>query len=228
MIANALSFHPRMSECPFSRTFDLPRFSSSTFSPIDSEIMPIISANTSMPPIVTRKATKRTPVPSASACVPGSATNVHACHMVMLSESPDARQSEIAPTRISANVDISSSTDLAHLDVEKKWSSRYCAISTTEKGTLVSACFLWNSKYSRPMIRPMDPIPPRTRQPAIHGKPSACGAFGISLVASVSAFSRTEQEVSPPASRREFSRRSLSYSSSAAWRRSRRVTWEAW
>mmetsp|Transcript_31019 Transcript_31019/g.62565 ORF Transcript_31019/g.62565 Transcript_31019/m.62565 type:complete len:228 (-) Transcript_31019:870-1553(-) len=81
MMARDLSFQPSISVWLLSITRLFPFLSSSTFSPIDSEMIPIIIANTSMPPMVVQNATRRCHSPSASACVPGSATYVHDFHI---------------------------------------------------------------------------------------------------------------------------------------------------
>mmetsp|Transcript_16963 Transcript_16963/g.34003 ORF Transcript_16963/g.34003 Transcript_16963/m.34003 type:complete len:233 (-) Transcript_16963:787-1485(-) len=74
MMASDLSFHPSINVWLLSITRDLPFFSSSTFSPMNSEMMPIMSANTNIPPMVMMNDPSRTAVPFASACTPGSAT----------------------------------------------------------------------------------------------------------------------------------------------------------
>mmetsp|Transcript_70104 Transcript_70104/g.102734 ORF Transcript_70104/g.102734 Transcript_70104/m.102734 type:complete len:281 (+) Transcript_70104:1623-2465(+) len=119
MIASDMSDHPSMSVCELSITRDLPFFKSSTFSPIKSEIIPIIKANTHMPPMVVENATIRMPVPSASACVPGSATYVHDRHMAVEMSSPETNAKPMVDDRMSTNVTAKSNRGLAILLAEK-------------------------------------------------------------------------------------------------------------
>mmetsp|Transcript_4912 Transcript_4912/g.11451 ORF Transcript_4912/g.11451 Transcript_4912/m.11451 type:complete len:266 (-) Transcript_4912:579-1376(-) len=119
MIASDLSFHPSMSVWPLSMTLLLPLRRSSTFSPMLSLMIPIINANTSMPPIVMLNATSRTMPPSESACVPGSATKVHDSHTLAERLPPLDTARPTAPARIRKKVTPSRTSGLAHLLVEK-------------------------------------------------------------------------------------------------------------
>mmetsp|Transcript_4108 Transcript_4108/g.8869 ORF Transcript_4108/g.8869 Transcript_4108/m.8869 type:complete len:212 (-) Transcript_4108:1052-1687(-) len=80
IVGITLSDQPSISVCPLSMTRLRPFFRSSRRSDTLSAMIPIIKAKISMPPIVKRRATRRSARPRSSACVPGSATKVHAIH----------------------------------------------------------------------------------------------------------------------------------------------------
>eukprot|EP00961_Rhodomonas_salina_P088611 1191878-Rhodomonas_salina.1 len=82
-------------------------------------MIPIIIANTNIPPIVVQNATARCQSPSASACVPGSATYVHDFHIApdkSVSPGIHINTEEVTMTR---NVIPSRSTGFASLVDEK-------------------------------------------------------------------------------------------------------------